>query len=111
MRHCIDETVMLLTVPQLPNQKNRIYHHASNNQREEDDAEKQQHPFAPVENDPPHVQRDRQRNQAYAQAKEEDDRSTSARNAHGVTLILQPSGAGLGCPWVGCSVVIKEGKN
>jgi hypothetical protein len=95
---------MLLTAPQLPNQKNCIYDHAGNNQGEEDDAKKQQHPFTPVENDPPHVQGDRQRNQAYAQAKKEDDRSTSARNAHGFTLILQPSGALFGCliGWVFC---------
>src|SRR4051812_9773700 len=89
MRDRIDETVMLLTAPQLPNQKNCIYDHAGNNQGEEDDAEKQQHTFTPVENDPPHVQGDRQRNQANPQAKEEDDRSASARNAHGFRLILQ----------------------
>ena len=52
-------------------------------QREEDNAEEQQHAFAPVEDDPANVERDRQRNQANAQAQEEHDRSAAARDAHG----------------------------
>ena len=64
----IDEAVVRLASPQLAHQKNRIHDHAGNDQREKNDAEKQQHPFAPVEDDPADIESDRKRNQANAQA-------------------------------------------
>ena len=59
----------------------------------EDDAEEQQHAFAPVEDDPADIEGNRQRHQANAQAKEEDDGSAAARDAHGDRVILPRSGA------------------
>ena len=86
----VDEAVVLLAAPQLAHQKNRIHHHAGNDQREKDDAEKQQHAFAPVEDDPADVQGDSQRHQANAQAEEEHDGSAAARDAHGVFELILP---------------------
>ena len=65
-----------------------FYDHARDNQREENNAEEQQHSFAPVEDDPADVERDRQRDQADAQAEKEYDGSAATGDAHGVTLIL-----------------------
>ena len=49
----------------------------------EDNAEEQQHAFPPVEDDPANVERNRQGDQADAQAQEEHDGSAAARDAHG----------------------------
>ena len=57
----VDEAVVLLTAPEFTHQENRIHHHPGNDQREEDDAEKQQHAFPPVEDDPSNVQGNSQR--------------------------------------------------
>ncbi len=86
--HSVDEAVVLLASSQFAHQKDGVDYHAGNDQREEDDAEKQQHALAPVEDDPSNVESDRQRDQADAQAEEEDDRSAAARDAHDVTAIL-----------------------
>ena len=83
MSHSINKAVVLLTAPQFPHQKNRVHHHARNDQREKYDAEKQQHPFPPVEDDPTNVQGDRHRHQANAQQQKEYDCSAAARDAHG----------------------------
>ena len=85
----IDEAVVLLAAANLAHQKAGVHDHAGNDQGKKDDAEKQQHSLAPVEDDPSNIERDRQRHQADAQAKKEDDSSAAARDAHGVRLILQ----------------------
>ena len=46
------------------------------------DPKKQQDAFAPVEDDPSHIQRNRQRHQANAQAEKKHDSSAAARDAH-----------------------------
>ena len=79
----VDETVVLFAPAKLAHQEDRIHHHAGDDQGEKDDAEKQQHTFAPIQDDPSHVQRDCQCNQADAQAQEEDDGSATARDTHG----------------------------
>ena len=56
MGNGIDKAVVLLAAPQFAHQKNRVDDHARNDQREKDDAEKQQHAFAPVEDDPADVE-------------------------------------------------------
>ena len=83
----IDEAVVLLAAANFAHQKTGVHDHASDDQGEKDDAEKQQHAFAPVEDDPSDIQRDRQRHQADAQAEKENDGSAAARDAH--SLILQ----------------------
>src|SRR5579864_5024233 len=88
VRDGVDEAVMLLVAPDFAHKKDGIQDHASDDQRKEDDAEEQQHAFAPVEDDPSDVERDGQGDQTNAQAQKEDDRPASARNAHGVALIL-----------------------
>ena len=82
--HRIDKAVVLLAAPHFANQKDGVDHHPGNKQREKDDAEYQQHTFAPVEDDPADVERDRQCHQADAQDDEEDDSSAPARDAHGL---------------------------
>ncbi len=91
MSNGIDETVMLLAAAKLAHQKTGIHDHPRNDQRKKDDAEKQQHPLAPVKNDPSNIERNRQRHQGDAQEEEEDDSSAAARDAHGVRLILPRS--------------------
>ena len=83
MRDRIDKAVVLLAAANFADQKAGVHDHARDDQGEKDDAEKQQHAFAPVEDDPTDVQRDRQRHQADAQAEKEDDRPAAARDAHG----------------------------
>ena len=84
----VDEAVMLFAAANLAHQKTGIDDHARNDQRKKNDAEEQQHSFAPVENDPSNIERNRQRHQADAQAEKEDDGPAAARDAHGVRLIL-----------------------
>ena len=85
MGHGVDETVVLLAAPQFPYQKNGVHYHPRNDEGEKDDPEEKQYAFAPVEDDPSDIERDRQCHQADAQAKKEHDRSAAARNAHGVS--------------------------
>src|ERR1700735_5803238 len=80
---------MLLAAANLAQQERCIHDHARDNQGEKDNAEKQQHAFAPVEDDPSNVERNGECNQTDAQAEKQDDGSASAGDAHGVTLILQ----------------------
>src|SRR6202046_3801500 len=80
---------MLLAAANLAQQERCIHDHARYNQGEKDNAEKQQHAFAPVEDNPPNVERNGECNQTDAQAEKEDDGSASAGDAHGVRLILQ----------------------
>src|SRR5580692_1002803 len=73
---------MLLAAAQLADEKNGIDHHPRNNQGKKDNPKKQQHTFAPVEDDPANIERNRQRHQADAQEEKKNDGSTAARNAH-----------------------------
>jgi hypothetical protein len=79
---------MLLAAAQFADQKDRIHHHARDNQRKEYDPEKQQDALAPIQDDPAHVQGNGQRDQTNPQAQKENDRSSSARNAHAPILPL-----------------------
>ena len=81
------KAIMLLAAANLAYQEACVYDHSSDDQGEKDDAEKQQHTFAPVKDDPSNIQRDRQRYQANAQAEKENDSSAATRDAH--SLILQ----------------------
>src|SRR5277367_777622 len=80
---CVDEAVVLLAAAQLAHQEDSVDDHAGDNQGKKDDPEEQQHALTPVEDDPANIERDRQRHQADAQAKEENDGSAAARDAHG----------------------------
>src|SRR4030088_3791287 len=75
---------MLLAAADLTHQKTGIHDHACNDQRKKDDAEKEQHPFTPVEDDPPRTESDGECYQADAQAEEENFGSAAARDAHGI---------------------------
>src|ERR1700692_5113796 len=85
----VDEAVVLLAAAKLPHQKAGVHDHARDNQRKKNDAEEEQHSLPPVENNPSNVKGHRQRDQGDAQAQKENDSSAAARDAHGVTLILQ----------------------
>ena len=91
MSYSIDEAIVLLTAANLAHQKTGIHNHPRDDQRKKDDAKKQQHPFAPVEDDPPNIERNRERDQANAQGDKEHDGSTAACDAHSVRLILPRS--------------------
>ena len=81
----VDETIVLLAAANLTHQEDGVHDHAGYNQREKDQTEKQQHAFAPTEDDPADIQSDRERHQADAQAEEEDDGSAAARDTHGLS--------------------------
>src|SRR5215471_96879 len=90
MSYSIDEAVVLFTAPDLAHEENRVHHHAGDDQGEEDDSEEQQDAFAPIEDDPANVESNGQRHQAYTQDDEERDRSTAARDAHGLFGLILP---------------------
>src|SRR2546422_4751728 len=82
MRNRVDKAVMLLVAANLTHEKNCIDDHAGDDQRKKDQAEQQQHAFAPVEDDPANVERNRERHQGDAQTEEENDSSAAACDAH-----------------------------
>jgi hypothetical protein len=88
MRYRVDEAIVLLAAAKFAYQEAGIHDHAGDNEGEEDNSKEQQYAFAPVQNDPTNVERNGERNQTDAQAKEKDDRPAAARDTHGVTLIL-----------------------
>src|ERR1700683_3161044 len=79
----VDKTILLFVALDLSQQKTRVDNESGDDEREKHDAKKQQHAFAPVENDPAYVECDGKRDQADAQAKKEDDSSAAAGDAHG----------------------------
>src|SRR5215471_6979617 len=82
MRHGVNKTVVVLTASHLSHEEDCIYHHSRNQESKEHDPEKQQHAFAPVEDDPTDVERDCERHQADAQNDEEYDGSTPTGDPH-----------------------------
>lgn len=79
----VDEAIVLLVAADFANQKERVQDHAGNDRGEENDAEEQEHRFAPIQDDPTDVQRDRQRNQAHAQRDEECNGLPATGDFHG----------------------------
>ena len=88
MRNRINKAVVLLAAPDLAHQENRIHHHPGNQQREENNPKEQKHPFAPIQDDPSHIERNREGDQANPQDDEEHNRSAAARDAHENVVIL-----------------------
>ena len=73
MGNSVDEAIMLLIAANFADQKNRIENEPGNDDEKEYAAEEKFEAFAPVEDDPADVQRERRRNQANAQRDEEVD--------------------------------------
>ncbi len=67
MRYRVQETVVLFVSPDFANKENRIYHDAQRDETKKNYAEDERNDFAPIENDPADVQRDRQRYEARPQ--------------------------------------------
>jgi hypothetical protein len=82
----VDKAVVLLVAPDLPYQEAGVDDHPRNQHPKENYAQKQQHPFTPVENDPANVQGDRQRDQTHAQRDKERNRFPARGNAHSVDV-------------------------
>ena len=91
VRHCVDKAVVLFAAANFAQKEGCIHDHARDDQSKKDDAEEQQHSLAPVKDDPSNIQRDRECDQADAQAEKEYDGSAAARDAHGTRVILARS--------------------
>ena len=73
MRDGVDERVVLLVASYLADQERRVEHESEDQDVEKDDTENEQRHFAPVEYDPAHVQRDRERDETRAERDEKYD--------------------------------------
>ncbi len=82
MRDRVEETVLLLVLVNLSNQKNRVDHYSRDDQCEEYDPENQGNDFPPLEKNPSDIQRDRQSDQAGAKDYENRNFLSTSRNAH-----------------------------
>jgi len=74
----VDEGIVLLVAPDLANEENRIDDHAGDDHQEEDRPEHHHDRLAPVQDQPADVQRDRGRDQADAEDREEDGLALAA---------------------------------
>ena len=91
MGNRVDEAVVLLITANFADQKNRVENEAGNDDEKKYAAEEKFEAFAPVEDDPADVQRERRRNQANAQRDEEVDGLLPADDPH--RKKVSPSGS------------------
>jgi len=78
----VDERVVLLVAPDLPDQKRGVEDEAGDDGGKDDDAEDQQPRVADVQDDPPDVERHRGRAQADAEGHEKGDGAPAAGHLH-----------------------------
>ena len=69
----VDERIVLLVAPDLAHEKDGVEHEPADDYEEEDDAENQQQPLAPVEEDPPDIERYREGDETAAEDDEGGD--------------------------------------
>src|SRR5262249_14450940 len=82
----VDERVVLFVSTNLTNEERRVDDETENDCTKEDYAENEQCHFAPVEDYPTDIQRDRQRHEGRAERDEKGDRFSTASYAHGPLL-------------------------
>src|SRR3954468_7827602 len=70
VRHRVDERVVLLVAPDLADQEDGVHDAERDDDEEKDRAEHDQHPLAPVQDQPADIQRDRRRHQADPEHRE-----------------------------------------
>jgi hypothetical protein len=86
VRDGVDEGVVLLVAADLADEEGRVQHQPRDDEAEEDDAEDEERHLAPVQQDPPDVQGEREDDEADAERQKEDDRLAAAADAHGAIL-------------------------
>jgi hypothetical protein len=68
----VQEGIVLLVPPDLPDQENRVEDHAGDDQQKQDDAQDRQDPHPPVEDNPADIERDGNGDKTDAEDGEED---------------------------------------
>src|SRR5688500_9103 len=71
MCDCVDESIVLLVATDLSDQESRVEHESKDQNEKKDDPKNKQGHFAPVENYPTDVQRDRKRDKTRTQRDKE----------------------------------------
>src|SRR5688572_16432460 len=94
----VNERVVLLVAAYFADQERRVEHQSEDDQVKKDDSQNEQRDLAPVENNPTHTQRHRERNKTRAQRDEERDgfAATWSYAHHGdcsnISLVCGPTG-------------------
>src|SRR5207247_214669 len=74
VRDRVDEGIVLLIAPDLPDKENRVQDHAADDKSEEQHTENQHDPGSPVDHYPQNILGDGQRYEASTQGNEKRDR-------------------------------------